>query len=112
MANPGESVRIVYEENEGHPVLPVTGAYGGPSPDGASIVAHAYVDFGTVPSIEEHEVNADGLVLVKDGNVIKRADITRSVQCSLVFSPESAKRFGEWLLEKSDLAFRARSDDK
>ena len=60
MSDKTESLSIVYEEAPNKPTYAVTGAYGGTSPDGASVVVHLFTEFGTIPSIEEHNVQADG----------------------------------------------------
>lgn len=93
----GQSLDIVYEEPPTRPIIPVQGAYGGPSPDGFSVVAHVYAEYVTVPAREENVFLEGSRVDPSKATQIRRADTTRLVQATLVFSPEVAIRVGEWL---------------
>ena len=106
------SLTIVYEEQEPRPTLPVSGAYGGYLPDGATIVAHVYTEFGTIPAMSEHEIEEGGMVNLSKGNLIKRGDVTRKVLATLVLSPESASIVGKWLVEKAQGALEIRGKKK
>ncbi len=106
-----DSISIVYEEVENRPTIVATGAYGGPAPDGSVVVAHLFTDFGTIPSIEEYEVTEGGLVNLETGNRIKRGDVTRRVQATLVLSPESCIRLATFLQEKGRIALDARKNN-
>lgn len=108
MSDKRESLSIVYEEPPNKPTYAVTGAYGGTSPDGTAVVVHLYTEFGTIPSIEEHDVQADGSVDTRKGHRIKRADITRQVQATIVMSPESAMSLSIFLKEKAEIGLKAR----
>lgn len=103
-----QPLSIVYEEEEGRPFIPVGGAYGGIAMDGSLVFAHVYAEFGTLPAMEEHEVEADGSVDLSKGNVIRRGTLTRKVLATLVLSPEVAGRMGKWLCEKAETARTAR----
>ncbi len=102
------SFTIVYEEQEPRPTLPVSGAYGGTLYDGSLVVANVYTEFGTIPALEEHEVQEGGLVDLTKGHLIKRGDLTRKVLATLVLSPEAAEAFGKWFTEKAQEAFAIR----
>lgn len=106
------SFTIVYEEQEPRPTLPVSGAYGGYLPDGATIVVHVYTEFGTIPALSEHDVEEGGVVDLSKGNLIKRGDVTRKVLATLVLSPEAAGAFGKWLMEKAQGALAIRGKKK
>lgn len=108
MSGKASSVTIVYEEVSNKPTHAVNGAYGGPSPDGTTVIMHVYTEFGTVPSIEEYEVPASGVVNTSKGHKIKRADITRQVQATLMMTPESALSLGKFLTEKAKIALKTR----
>jgi hypothetical protein len=95
-----QSVSFVYEEPPARPIIPVGGAYGGPSPDGFSVVAHVYSEFATIPAREDIEMAADSRVDPSKTTQIKRADATRPVHATLVLSPESAIRVGAWLMQQ------------
>lgn len=94
---PPKSISIVYEEVPDRPVIAVGGAFGGASPDGTSVIAHLYNEFGTIPTATKHEMAADGQVDLTKGIPASRADVTRHVGATLVLSPEAAIRLGNWL---------------
>lgn len=103
------SISIVYLEAEGRPTITATGAYGGPSPDGSAVVAHLYTEFATVPSVEQHQVGEGGKIDLEKGEKVRRGDITRDVQATLVLPPEAAARLGAFLQEKARLAIEGRN---
>jgi hypothetical protein len=105
-----ESISIVYDDKDGRPTLAVMGAFGGPTPEGM-VVAHVYTEYHTIPSLEEHEVGPGGVVDMEKGNRIRRGDITREIQATLVLSPESAIRLGGWLQQKAQIAIQARKEN-
>ena len=102
------TVSIIYEQVEGRPNLPVGGAYGGPSPDNTTVVAHLYSEYVTVPSLDELDVGPDGVAKAAQGHQIKRSDITRKVLATLVMSPEVAISVGAWLADRGRLAMKHR----
>jgi len=105
-----KSVTIVYEEPESLPSIPVGGAYGGPSPDGSTIVMHVYTEYISIPTVTEHPLDADGVADLSIGHqrVTRRGDVSRKVHATLVFSPEAAARVGKWLADKGRQAVAAR----
>ena len=107
-----DSLTIVYEEGQNKPMYAVTGAYGGTSPDGRMVIVHVYTDYGTLPSIEEHDVAEDGSVDLKKGHTIRRADVTRQVQATLVMSPEAAIDLSKFLQERAKKAMVARGKSR
>ena len=108
MSDKRESLSIVYEEAPNKPTYAITGAYGGTSPDGTMVIVHVYTDFGTIPSIEEHEVKEDGSIDTTKGHKIKRADVTRQIHANLAMSPEAALSLSTFLKEKAGIALKAR----
>jgi len=97
MADKGQIVSVLYDEPTPRPCIPITGAIGGPSPDGSSVLAHVYLEYGTIPAREEHEMDAEGQVDLTKGSRISRGNVTRLVQATLSMSPEVAIRLGAWL---------------
>lgn len=104
----GQSLSFVYEEPPDRPVLPVQGAYGGPSPDGFSVVAHIYSEFATVPAREEVGLSEESRRDPSKTTYIRRADGTRLVLGTLVFTPEAAIRIGAWLVQNGKAAMEHR----
>lgn len=99
---------FVYEKASGKPTLPVTGAFGGPTGDGRAVVVHVFVEHVTVPSIVTHSVDENRNINLSELDSIKRGDVTREIQASLVMSPEHALDLGRFLLEKGTIALQHR----
>jgi len=99
---------VIFDNGGTHGMLPVTGAYGGPGPDGFSVIAHLYVEHVTVPSLTSHDVGESGEVDLSKGQHIRRADLTREIQASIVLSPEHAEVVGKWLMNKGREAVKVR----
>ena len=97
MAESGEPISVLYDEPTPRPCIPITGAIGGPSPDGSSVLAHVYLEYATIPAREDFEVDEKGKIDFTKGTRIARANVTRLVQATLSMSPEVAVRVGEWL---------------
>jgi hypothetical protein len=108
----GQSLSFVYEEPPDRPVLPVQGAYGGPSPDGFSVVAHLYSEFSTIPAREEAHLSEGARLDSSKSTFIRRADATRLVVATLVLSPEAAIRIGAWLVSNGRAATEHRKDNQ
>ncbi len=88
-------------------MLPVGGAYGGPAPDGSSVVAHLYSEFVSVPDIVVLPVQEDGRA-GGEGEQVRRSDFTRTVLATIVMSPEVAQRVGTFLTTQGKAALTAR----
>lgn len=111
MAKAPDHITIVYDDRDNKPVLAVTGAHGGPSPDSNSVVAHLYIEHITLPSLVTHNVNPAGVVDLQTGDGVKRGDITRFVVGTLVLSPEAAIALGMFLVTQGENAKAARGQD-
>lgn len=109
MPDKPESLTIHYEEPARKPTLAVSGAYGGVSPDGGLVVAHLYTEWGMVPSFQEIARGEDGEFRGTDATLIKRGDILREVQATILLTPEQAMSIGKWLIEKGYRAREARA---
>lgn len=107
MAQQPDHITIVYHEAPNKPTPPIAGAWGGATPDGSSVVANVYSEGGTVPSIQTYPLN-EGRIDLEGEDTIKRADLTREVLATLVFSPEAALRVGRWLQDKARIAMDIR----
>ena len=91
-------------DKEAH-ALPTTGAMGGVAPDGTSIAVHLFYEHVTLPDASFHEVDEEsGLVNLKEGRQERDSSVTRRIHTSLIMSPQTAKRLGDWLLQKSQEA--------
>lgn len=91
-------ITIVFEKGHAKPTLPVTGAFGGPTPDRTAIVAHLFVEHFSVPNYVTHEVAEDGSVDLTKGEPVARGTVTREVLSTIVLTPQAAQSLGQWLL--------------
>jgi hypothetical protein len=110
-ANFPSEITIVFEKSKDKVTVPATGAFGGPTPDGASVVANIFVEYASIPSYVTHEVGEGGRVSLDQGKPVRRGEITREVQATLVMNPENARQLGDWLVKNSEQALRKRGDD-
>jgi hypothetical protein len=110
-ASNSNEVTFVYEQADGSRSLPVTGAQGGTSPDGASVVANLYVERASIPHHVSHQIESDGQINLEPSESVTRGEITREVQASLVMTPEHAIQIGQWLLNEGQKAMQARQQN-
>lgn len=108
MAEEKGTLSIVFDERDDRPHIPVSGAVGGPAPNGSMVYAHVYTEFATIPAMEDHSVEEGGRVDLSKGHQIRRGDITRTVLATLVLSPESAIAVGQWLVRNGNGAKKVR----
>ena len=103
-----DKITVVYEDADGHRPIPINGAFGGLTPNGESVVAHAYIEHNSIPNLVTHNVDEQGRVNLSEGDPILRGEITRKVETTLTMSPEAAVRIGQWLMEKGQFALEER----
>lgn len=108
MSSEEKTVSIVFTSRPDRASIPATGAFGGPTPDGNAIVAHLYVEHGTVPNVMTHRIDTQGRVDFSSGDPVKRGDVTREIQATLLMSPEHALSFGSWLVQHAQNALSRR----
>lgn len=101
---------IVYETAKDHRYIAVNGVYGGPSPGGSTVVAHLLVGHMSIPSSVTHPMDENGVVDMSQEHRIARGDVTRSVQATLVLTPEHAKTIGAWLVANGEQLLNVRKD--
>ena len=75
-----------------------------------SVIMHVYQDWGMIPSIEQVTILASGEV--GESKFIKRGDINREIQATLVMAPEVAISIGKWLISKGAAGYKARQDQE
>ncbi len=99
-------IAFAYERAPNKTTIAATGAYGGPSPDANSVVAHLYVEHISVPAIISHPVGDEGQIDLapENADAVSRADATREIQATLVLSPEAAIVIGQWLVVHGETA--------
>jgi hypothetical protein len=102
-------ITFVYEDADDVKTITATGAHGGPTPDGASVVANLYVERASIPHHVSHQIDERGEVdLSEASNEVSRGEVTREVQASLVMTPEHALQLGQWLQENAHQAMEQR----
>lgn len=102
-------ITFVYEDADEVRTIAATGAHGGPTPDGASVVANLYVERASIPHHVSHQIDERGEVdLSETSNQVSRGEVTREVQASLVMTPEHALQLAQWLQENAQQAIQQR----
>jgi hypothetical protein len=104
-----DEITFVYEDADQVRTIAATGAHGGPTPDGASVVANLYVERASIPHHVSHQIDERGEVdLSEMSQQVSRGEVTREVQASLVLTPEHAMQLGQWLQENAQQAMEQR----
>jgi hypothetical protein len=104
---PEKDIAIVYVTSPNKRTLGVTGAYGGPAPDGRHVAVHLFAEYGTVPSLETLHVSGEGALLGNPDRTM-RGDVTREVLATLIMTPEHAVALGEFMVERGSMALEFR----
>ena len=94
-----QELSMIIEKSKNAQTMAVTGAWGGPSPDGSNIIAHFYVESHALPNVINIKPNELGAFDPNEGEQIMRGDITREIQAAMVMTPEVAISIGRWLME-------------
>jgi hypothetical protein len=98
-----KNISIVTEKAKNAPTLPVTGAWGGPSPDGSNLVIHFFIEGAALPNIITVTPDENGIMNPDLGDKISRGDYFREIQATFVMTPHVAEAIGNWLIEKSKI---------
>jgi hypothetical protein len=103
---------FVYEEANDKRTITATGAQGGPTPDGAAVIANLYVERGSIPHHVSHRIDEHGQVnLDEPSGAVSRGEITRDIQATLQMTPEHAAQLGQWLVDKAQQAMQQREQN-
>lgn len=106
MNEPAKAVSVIYTEHPGKPTIPATGAYGGLTGDGGSVVLHLYTEYSSVPAAVRLEL-AEGKA-PNETSIAVKSDGVREIQATIVMSPEAAQSIGRFLIDKAKIAFEVR----
>lgn len=112
MSDKKKKFSFLFEGKKDAPTIPVTGAWGGPSIDGNSLVAHYFIEYNSLPHSLEVEPQPDGSVNPNSGKPISRGDITREIQATFVMSPEQALSIGSWMIQNANKMLEHKSNPK
>lgn len=101
---PEKEFRVKQIFPEGTPLVTVSGAMGSTQHDG-TIVAHLYSEYKTISEVNYHDVIDGERVNLAD---IKRhetdSEMTRVFHSSISLSPQVAKQFAVWLIDRAEEA--------
>lgn len=100
MATPSE-IRIRFTRSPNYHLLPVNGAWGGPSVQG-NLAVDFYVERLATPEAIIHSVDESGVgpeTRIPDQNV---RSIERELVVGFLLTPAAARAIGEWLITKAD----------
>ena len=99
MNNQKTKIRVFYERAKDYRLIPVTGVFGGVSPNGESILDF-FVERQESPESVEIEVDGSGTVkeLSKEGG-----KIIREKQIGVVMRPDIAILIGEFILSRAKI---------
>ncbi|MEM8487425.1 MAG: hypothetical protein AAF564_17875 [Bacteroidota bacterium] len=92
---------FVYDKANNKPTIVATGAIGGPTPNGSMIIAHLFLEYGSVPALATYPiVDSNRLDLSsEEADLVQRGNATRDIQATLALSPQNALVIGEWLIK-------------
>lgn len=98
METPSKKVKIIFKNSIDNKTVAVTGAYGGPSPQGELIV-HFFIEYQNFPDLIELDIEQTP---PKETAHRKENIYTREVQTTMVMRPDIAKVIGQWLIANSE----------
>lgn len=112
-ASPKTSVKVANDEQQPRAFLPVTGASGGPAPDGLTVIAHLYTEFTTIPATQDYPILEDGRVNLSAPQAENsRSDVIRQLLATIVMAPEAAVNIGKWLAQRGEQAIKLRKENE
>jgi len=92
------TIDIHYEKSNLFRVIPVEGAYGGPTPHGKLLMS-VFNERLPLPRVVTHEHDGAGH-LGKEVDRVSRSGVYREVEAALLMDIETAKVVRNWLSEK------------
>ncbi|MBM4172514.1 MAG: hypothetical protein FJ214_11650 [Ignavibacteria bacterium] len=95
------NLSFLYEKNRNHITAPISGAWGGVSPDGKHIIMSVYLDQVTLPNYQNINI-VDNQPDFSNPENVSRGDFTREVFGTFTMSSETAKSIANWLLQKAE----------
>jgi hypothetical protein len=102
------NISILYEKNRNHVTAPISGAWGGLSPDGRHIIMNLFLDQITLPNYQNLNVVEGKADFINPEN-ITRGDITREVFGTFTLTSDTARHIANWLLQKAEESDNAKS---
>lgn len=94
---PKNKFKIHFTKASSYKIIPATGAWGGPTPQG-ELLCNFFVEYRDAPDNIEMEIEGGR---AKEPERIE-ADFIRELQMGVIIRPDIAKSIGEWLVRKAD----------
>ena len=93
------TLKIIYTKSLDYKLLPATGCWGGPNPQG-EIICNFWVEQQSFPISETIELH-DQYIGVPISSEIPQESI-RELSVGIVIRPDIAKNIGQWLINNAD----------
>ncbi|RLC11949.1 MAG: hypothetical protein DRI24_18040 [Deltaproteobacteria bacterium] len=100
------AVKIKFEKSPDHKIHPVSGIWGGATPQG-DILCHFFVEHQELPEILELEFDVKSGKTVETGQKEEKIYL-REILTSLVIRPDIAMSIGTWLISKAEAIKKSR----
>jgi len=94
-----KKITVSYRRSNEYKVMPATGAWGGPTPDG-HLLANFFVEHASVPSYQTFPADESGKVDMRNArDSVASGDLERELMVGIVLSPTTALSVAKWLTE-------------
>jgi hypothetical protein len=100
------AVKIKFEKSPDHKTHPVSGVWGGATPQG-DILCHIFVEHLAVQDVMELEFDIDSGKTI-DKNSTDEKVYVREILTSLLVRPDIAMSIGTWLISKAEAIKKSR----
>lgn len=103
------AVKIKFTKSPDHTTHPVSGIWGGATPQG-DILCHFFVEQLELPEVVELEFDVDSGKSVEKKKIEEKVYL-REILTSLVIRPDIAKSIGTWLIRKAEAIEKSRQQN-
>ena len=93
-----KTLEVKFEKSPDFKIVPATGAWGGPTPQG-ELLCNFYVEYTEIPESIKLEIT-DGFS--KETERIPTDLLVRELQIGIIMRPDIAKSIGEWLIKNAE----------
>jgi hypothetical protein len=93
-------VSVEYKKTSDYKIVPATGAYGGPTPQG-EILCNFYIEYQLPPDSIELEINPIKGTS-KEIDKVAKGSYARELNTGVLMRPDIAKTIGEWLIQQAN----------
>lgn len=93
-----KTLNIKFTKAPDYKLVPATGAWGGPTPQG-ELVCNFFVEHSDIPESIEMEIKEGSS---KEIGRSPTHDLVRELQIGIVMRPDIAKSIGKWLTQKAE----------